>query len=214
MRLALPPPLTIRAAALALALLTLALLTTALAAPAHAQATLEITERWVSGGNAGSKTGTGGITVDEGEEVEFTINGTLPLGATGGLWVRISCGGGTNCYDFLNTWPRIGADNAPSDPNFIHEIPTTESWAWKTKDVEGTQKQTIAFPFLVTTQDDNCKKRGAARYIQVNIQVTQSGGGSQSGSVRITITDDDADATDPLYGLTFLKPECGATFGS
>ena len=179
----------------------------ALAAPAHAQATLEITERWVSGGNAGSSTGTGGITVDEGEEVEFTINGTLPSGATGGLWVQISCGGAIDCYSFANTWPRKGT--GPSNPNTrIVDIPTTESWAWET---EG-EKRKIEFPFLVTTIDDNCKKKGAPRFIDVNIQVTQNGGGSQDGSVRITIADDDQDATDPLYGLTFLKTECEDKF--
>ena len=30
---------------------------------------------------------------------------------------------------------------------------------------------------------------------------------------RITITDDDRDGTDPLGLITFLKPECEATFG-
>ena len=163
----------------------------------------------MSGGNAGSSTGTGGITVDEGEEVEFTINGTLPPGPTGGLRVSISCGGVTNCYKFADTYPQIVDPNA-FNPNTQLEIPVTESWAWETD--AGNRK--IAFPFLVTTKDDNCKKRGAPRYIEVKIQVYRIGGGSQSGSVRITITDDDADATDPLYGLTFLKPECGATSGS
>ena len=146
--------------------------------------------------------------------MEFIINGTLPLGAPGGLWVTISCGGAIDCYSFANTSPREGT--GPSNPNTrIVDIPTTTTTndsdgkgAWHT---EGGM-QTITLPFLVTTRDDNCKKRGAARYIQVNIQVTQNGGGSQKGSVRITIADDDQDATDPLYGLTFLKPECTDEF--
>ncbi len=145
--------------------------------------------------------------------MEFTINAELPPGAPGDLWVAISCGGGTNCYAFADTYPRIGADNAPSNPNTWHMIPTStvsENWGW----TDRNGRRTIAFPFLVTTKDDNCKKQGAPRRIDVNIQVNRNGGGAQSGSVRIRIADDDADATDPLYGLTFLKPECDSTFGS
>ncbi len=191
---------------------TCALLATALATPAHAQHRFWITDRWVSGGNAGGPEGTGGITVDEGEEVEFTINAELPPGAPGSLWVAISCGGGTNCYAFADTHPRIGAEDAPSNPNTYHMIPTStvsDSWGW----TDENGQRTIALPFLVTTKDDNCKKRGSPRYIEVKIQANHNGGGSQSGSVRITIADDDQDATDPLYQLTFLKPECESTFG-
>ncbi len=190
---------------------TCALLGIALATPAHAQQhRFWITDRWVSGGNAGGPTGTGGITVDEGEEVEFTINAELPPGALGDLWVSISCGGFTNCYAFADTHPRI--NDGPSNPNTWHMIPTstvTETWGW----TDENGQRTIALPFLVTTKDDNCKKRGSPRYIEVKIQVNWTGTAPKSGSVRITIADDDQDATDPLYQLTFLKPECDATFG-
>ncbi|MCY4287230.1 MAG: hypothetical protein OXC63_01385 [Aestuariivita sp.] len=175
-----------------------------IAGPVTAQeATLGITERWVSSGNENGTEGFGGITVDEGEEVEFTINGTLPLGATGGLRVKIGCGGVTNCYKFANTYPRIGTSDS-SNPNTWYEIPHTTRPPWE----NSGSRQTISFPFLVTTKDDNCKKRGAPRRIDVTIQVYRIGGTSPQESVRITITDDDRDAADPLGFITFLKPEC------
>jgi len=141
--------------------------------------------------------------------VEFTINGTLPSGAQGGLRVKIGCGGGTDCYQFANTWPRIGAGGS-FDPNTTYEIPTTAIWAWKDND-DG--EPTIALPFLVMTKDDNCKKAGLPRHIEVSFQVYQTGVGSDDKSIRITIRDDDRDGTDLLGLITFLKPECGATFG-
>ena len=74
-------------------------------------------------------------------------------------------------------------------------------------------KQIIKFPFLVTTKDDNCKKKGSPHYIEVWVQVNRNGIAAKSGSVRITITDDDQDGTDPSSFITFLKPECGAISG-
>jgi len=170
-----------------------------LAGPVAAQASFEITERWVSGGgNAGSSTGTGGITVDEGEEVEFTIKSKVPENAQGALWVRISCGGATNCYEFLDFWPRIGS--GPSNPNTKRVI----NFVGMSSD-----------NFLVITKDDNCKKKGSKRYVEVWFQVNEDrqGGDFTHGTIRITIEDDDRDGTDPLGHITFLKPECGATSG-
>ncbi|MCY4168651.1 MAG: hypothetical protein OXE82_10280 [Rhodobacter sp.] len=63
------------------------------------------------------------------------------------------------------------------------------------------------------TTDDNRKKAEPPRYIEVRFQVNYTGSGSRNGSVRITITDNDRDGTDPLGLITFLKPECPATLG-
>ena len=120
-----------------------------LASPALAQHSYSITDRWVfgEGSNANGTTGTGGMTVVEGGEAEFTINGELPPGAPGSLWVSISCGGGTNCYAFANTHPRIGSGDS-SDPNTYHMIPTStvsDTWGW-TDDTRGHNLEPIG-PF-------------------------------------------------------------------
>ena len=167
-----------------------------LAGPASAQNhSVDFIGFWASDGS----TPTGStLTIKEGEEAEFTIKGVLPSNIAGGeLWVKFSCGGGTDCYRFFNTWPDW---SKPSNPNENYKIPVTGSCVnrrdcW----VTSGERREINYLFWVGTKDNNC--RAPIRQMTVTAQVNRSDGRpSVSKEFMIRIMDDERD--------NLLKPEC------